>query len=69
MIDIPKLSLEERLQLLDQLWESLSRTPEVFPLTNAQREELDWRLDDLDRSGPSGIPWEEVLHRIRSRSV
>ena len=64
-IDIATLSFEERLRLLDELWESLSRTPGAIPLTNAQRAELDRRLDELDHDGPTGIPWEEVLRRIR----
>jgi len=67
-IDIANLSAEERLRLLEELWDSLSATPEAVPLTNAQREELDRRLDELDRDGPVGIPWEEVLRRIRSRN-
>ena len=66
-IDSTQLSLEERLRLLDELWESLSRTPEAIPLTNAQRDELDRRLDELDREGAAGIPWEQVLRRIRGR--
>jgi putative addiction module component (TIGR02574 family) len=64
-IDVASLSFEERLRLLDELWDSLSRTPEAIPLTGAQREELDRRLDELDREGPVGIPWDEVLGRIR----
>jgi len=68
-VDIASLSLEERLRLLDELWESLSAKPEALPLTTAQREELDRRLDDLDREGPVGIPWEEVLGRIRKRAL
>jgi putative addiction module component (TIGR02574 family) len=67
-IDIANLSAEERLRLLEELWDSLSATPEAVPLTNAQREELDRRLDELDRDGPVGIPWEEVLRRIRNRA-
>ncbi|MGA3328839.1 MAG: addiction module protein [Terriglobia bacterium] len=67
-IDIASLSLEERLRLLDELWESLSRTPETIPMTHAQREELDRRLDELDRESPIGIPWEEVTRRIRGRT-
>ncbi len=67
-IDIAKLSAEERLRLLEDVWESLSTTPEAIPLTDAQREELDRRLNELDRDGPVGIPWEEVLRRIRSRT-
>ena len=67
-INIANLSAEERLRLLEELWDSLSATPEAIPLTNSQREELDRRLDELDRDGPVGIPWQEVLRRIRSRT-
>lgn len=67
IIDIAKLSPEERLELLEQLWDSLS--PEAVPLSDAQTEELDRRLDDLDREGPVGIPWDEVLDRIRNRRL
>jgi putative addiction module component (TIGR02574 family) len=34
-------------------------------LTDVQRAELDRRLDDLDREGPVGITWDEMLDRIR----
>ena len=68
-IDIAKLSPQERLILIEQLWESLSSTPEALPVTDAQREELDRRLDELDREGPVGIPWDEVLQRIRGRTL
>jgi len=67
-IDVASLSFEERLRLLDELWESLSRTPEAIPLTEAQRAELDRRLNELESEGAVGIPWNEVLGRIRSRS-
>jgi putative addiction module component (TIGR02574 family) len=65
-IDIISLSSEERLRLLEELWDSLSATPEAIPLTTAQREELDRRLDELDQQGPGDIPWEDALHRVRS---
>ncbi len=39
----------------------------ALPLTDVQREELDRRMDEVDRDGPSGIPWEEVLRRLRSK--
>lgn len=51
-----------------QLWDSLTATPEVIPLTEAQRDELDRRLDHLEVDGSVGIPWDEVLSRIRNRS-
>lgn len=67
-VDIAALTPEERLGLLEQLWDSLAEHPEAVPLTDAQRAELDRRLDDLEHEGPVGIPWDEVLSRIRSRS-
>jgi putative addiction module component (TIGR02574 family) len=66
-LDIATLTPEERLSLLDELWDSLVATPDAVPLTDAQRAELDRRLDELDAEGPVGIPWDEVLDRIRSR--
>ena len=65
-IDIGRMSPEQRLRLLEQLWDSLS--DDDVPLTPAQREELDRRLDDLEREGPRGIPWEEVLDRLEAKS-
>ncbi len=67
-LQIEKLSTEERLRLIEQLWESLRTTPGAIPLTDAQRAELDRRLDELDRGEVEGIPWNEVLRRIKNRS-
>ena len=66
-INIDDLNSEERLRMIEVLWNSLSEQPGNVPLTDAQRQELDRRLDDLERSGPEGIPWDEVLQQIRNR--
>jgi putative addiction module component (TIGR02574 family) len=66
-IDIATLTAEQRLELLEQIWDSLSANPEAVPLTQPQRDELDRRLDHLDAEGPVGIPWEEVYRRLRDR--
>jgi putative addiction module component (TIGR02574 family) len=67
-LNIGDLSSEERLRLIEELWDSLTEKPGAVPLTHAQQEELDRRLDDLERSGSEGIPWDQVLQQIRSRS-
>ena len=64
-IDVKSLSPEERLALLEEIWDSLE--PETVPVTDAQRRELDRRLDDLEGDRDLGIPWEEVLRQIRER--
>jgi putative addiction module component (TIGR02574 family) len=61
-IDIARLTPEQRLELMERLWDSLE--DDHVPLTTTQREELDRRLDELDRDGPRGIPWEKVLERL-----
>lgn len=64
-MDIKSLTPEERLALLEEIWDSLE--PEEVPLTDAQRRELDRRLDDLEGDRCLGIPWDEVLRQIRER--
>lgn len=68
-VDIEKLNAEEKLRLIEELWESLNDDPSQVPLTPTQREELDRRLDEIDQGDDAGIPWDEVLNRIRKRLV
>jgi putative addiction module component (TIGR02574 family) len=63
-IDIDHLTQDERLDLLERLWELLSRDYASRPITERQREELDRRLDLLDKEGPTGIPWEQVREEM-----
>jgi putative addiction module component (TIGR02574 family) len=66
-LDVEKLTHEEQLDLLEKVWDQLSSTQDAVPLTASQRAELDMRLDDLEREGPVGIPWDEVARRIQNR--
>lgn len=64
-VDLNLLSPEERLDLIDELWESLTASQRAsIPLTNEQEAELDRRLDDLDTDGPVGISPEELRANI-----
>ena len=65
--NIDDLSQEERLTLLEQLWDSLTSDPRDVPFTPAQRAELDHRLDEIERGEVDGIPWEDVVRQIRGR--
>jgi putative addiction module component (TIGR02574 family) len=67
-IDINRLTRDERLELIEQLWDSLAGTPSEIALTDAQRNELDRRLDEMDRDDTLGIPWDEVVRQIRERA-
>lgn len=65
-IDVKQLSAEQRLNLIEQIWDSLEA--EDVPVTEAQKAELDRRIGEMDRDGERGIPWEDVLDRIRGRA-
>ena len=65
--DIETLSVEERLSLIERVWNSLARTSTDIPLTDGQREELDQRIDELEHEGPVGIQWGDVLDEIKGR--
>ena len=64
-IDIDNPTPDQRLELVEHLWDSL--TPDDVPITTPQRAELKRRLDRLDRDGVSGRSWDEVERRIRNR--
>lgn len=62
-----RLSVEERLQLVQDLWDSIAEDTPDLPLSDEQRQELDHRLADYDRDPSRGIPWEEARGRLRAR--
>ena len=67
--EIFKLTAAERLELVEELWDSIAaeRENEPFPLSEAQREELDRRLRELDEHPERARPWEEVRERLWAR--
>ncbi len=65
--DVLNLSVAERIQLVEDIWDSIAAVPEAVPLTEEQREELDRRLDAYHRDPAAGAPWEKVRTRIRAR--
>jgi putative addiction module component (TIGR02574 family) len=67
-IDIKRLSREERLNLIEELWDSLATSQDQLDLSEAQRKELDLRLDEMDRDSNLGIPWDQMLKQIREHA-
>jgi putative addiction module component (TIGR02574 family) len=67
-LNIKELTKDERLDLIEELWDSLAATPSEIALTDAQRKELDRRLEEMDRDDNLGIPWDEVVSQIRQRA-
>lgn len=61
------LSPAEKLQLVEDLWDDLAADPENVPVHDWQLEELARRKANLENNPASGLSWDEVKRRIRSR--
>jgi putative addiction module component (TIGR02574 family) len=59
------LPLEERLKLVEDLWDSIAAEEQNLALTGAQRKLLDERLDEYELDGDPGEPAEAVVERVR----
>jgi putative addiction module component (TIGR02574 family) len=68
-VAIKQLSVAERLDLISELWDSIPDSLEELPIPEWHREELGRRLDAADADPDGGIPWEEVRHRLRKKSL
>ena len=65
--DILGLSVSERIQLAEDIWDSVVEVPQSVPLTEAEKAELDSRLDAYHQNPGAGSPWSIVKERIRSK--
>jgi len=63
--EILALPVEDRVRLVEAIWDSISAVPEALPLTEWQKQELDRRLDDLEKNPNAGSTLEEAFARIR----
>lgn len=61
------LPIEQRLHLVEELWDSIASDQGLLPVTDAQRNELDKRLDAYEKDGNPGRSAKDVLAEIRQR--
>jgi putative addiction module component (TIGR02574 family) len=67
-LGIDKLGLDERLQLVEEIWDSIAINPEdAPPLTDAQKQDLQRRIADYKADPKAGSSWEEVKARLQRK--
>jgi len=63
------LSVAERIQLVEDIWDSIVvESPAAVQLPEAQREEVRRRLAADDSEPGSAIPWEQVRSELFQRN-
>ena len=67
-LGIDQWSVEDRLRLVQEIWDSIAAIPEEIPLTEAQRGELERRLAAHAANPQDVVPWEEVKAKALARA-
>jgi putative addiction module component (TIGR02574 family) len=62
------LTVEQRIELIGELWDSIPDSIEAMPVPDWHREELERRLEKANAEPEAAIPWEEVKKRLREES-
>jgi len=66
-LGIDRMSVDDRLKLVQEIWDSLDSEADRLPLTEAQARELDRRISILDADSEAVTPWEMVEARAMMR--
>lgn len=66
-LGIDRLSADERLTLLHEIWDSLAAEPGRTHLTAAQRRELERRMAEHEASPEDVVSWEQVKAEALAR--
>ena len=64
---IDRLSVDERLTLVEDIRDTIASDSDTLPLTAAQRAELDHRRAERGSSPEDVVPWEEVRASVAGR--
>ncbi len=65
--EIRKLSVAERLELVENVWDSIVAEGEALPVPESHRQELAPRRQEHRNHPEDVVPWEDVRAQLRSR--
>ncbi len=66
-MELFRLSVAERLELVEELWDSIPAEDEALELTAEQYEDLDRRFAEANTDPEGGTSWGEARERIQQR--
>jgi len=64
--DTIALSIPERIQLVEDIWDTIAAKAQAIELTEDEKKIIDERLEAYHRNPDVGSPWEDVYKRIVS---
>lgn len=64
-VDIEQISITKRIQLAEDLWDSILADPESLSVTDEQKQVLNRRLEKHRQKPDTGSTWQSVKNRLR----
>jgi putative addiction module component (TIGR02574 family) len=58
--EINKLSIPERILLVEDIWDSIANENEAFELSQSQKDELDRRSQSFKSNSSQGSSWQDI---------
>jgi putative addiction module component (TIGR02574 family) len=65
--EILELSVDERIKLVGDLWDSIAEIPDAVKLTEEEKEILNERIKAYHENPDAGSPWNVIKQKITSR--
>ena len=66
-LGMDRLGIEERLALVEELWDSIAAETSAIPLTEAQKAELERRVAEHDANPDDVVSWDEIRESVAGR--
>jgi putative addiction module component (TIGR02574 family) len=66
-LGIDRLSIDDRLSLVHEIWDSIAEDVENSPLTEGQKSELSRRVADLEANPDQVDTWDQIKEYLRRK--
>ena len=66
--EILQLSVAERIQLVEDIWDSIAVVPDAVSLTAEQEAELERRLEAYQANPNEGISWNDLKTKLQKQT-
>jgi putative addiction module component (TIGR02574 family) len=66
--DILELPVQERIHLVEMIWESIAAFPQALEVSPELKSELNVRMAEFERDPEAGYSWDQVKVKLKNGS-
>ena len=66
--DILELPVQERIQLVELIWESIAAFPQAIAVSPELKSDLNARLVEFERNPEAGYAWDQIKAQLKNGS-